>query len=84
MLNTAKKYSHLSACNWFLDECISAMIVPKTFRISNQPHLKNDQFSARWTEASKIASIEWMKIALENDKKQAGAGVVPSSRLARS
>ena len=67
MLSTAKKYNHVSACNWFLNECLSANIVPKTFKISNQPHLKNDQFSARWTEASKAASIGWMKIALEND-----------------
>ena len=65
-----KKYNHVSACNWFLTKCISANIVPKTFKISNQPHLKNNQFSARWTEASKAASIEWMKIALENDTKK--------------
>ena len=70
MLSSAKKYNHLSACNWFLAECISAQIVPKTFKISNQPHLNNEQFSTRWTAASKIASIEWMKIALENDQNK--------------
>ena len=53
-----------------LDSSISAKIVPKTFKISNQPHSKGDQFSARWTDASKTASLEWIKIVLETNLKK--------------
>ena len=68
-LGCNKKYQNAVANNWFLQECIKNEIVPRTFRISNQPHTKSSAFSARWTNASKIASIEWIKITLEEDLK---------------
>ena len=70
LLGVTKKYQNSSANNWFLGQCISESVVPKTFRISNQPHARNKEFSARWTSASKSASIEWMKITLKEDQSR--------------
>ena len=61
---------YVCANNWFLEECISERIVPNSCQISNQPHTKTQALSARWTNASRNASIEWIKITLDEDLKQ--------------
>ena len=43
MLGINKKFQIATARNWFLEQCIAENVVPKTFRISNQPHARNQQ-----------------------------------------
>merc|ERR1712105_66002 len=65
-----RKFQNITVNVAFLEECLDLNIIPKSFRIANQPQDKKPaKFQVKWTSASKSASIEWMKLAIEADSK---------------
>ena len=63
-----KKFQNINVNVEFLKECLAENVIPRSFKITNQPKSKNQNL--KWTTASKTTSIEWMKLAIEEDLKQ--------------
>ena len=62
-----KKYVNIG----FLKSCIENDVVPKSFRISNQPQNQSQQFYRRWTSAAKQASLAWIRMTISEEEKSA-------------
>lgn len=71
MLNFSKKFQTTKATAHFLKQCIENDVIPKTFRIKNEPLLhSSNRHKTIWTSSAKMASNKWMNSSiLELEKK---------------
>ena len=67
LLTKLRKYRYLEANNWFLSKCLEEQIIPKSFKVTYKVQNSSKEFLDRWTDTTKNASTELMKIALEKD-----------------
>ena len=55
----------MEANNWFLSKCLENRIIPKSFLVKNKAQNSSKDFVNKWTDTTKNASLELIKIALE-------------------
>ena len=71
LISSTRKF-HLKNTNInFLENCVLTGTIPNSFKIKNQPHENSSSFTqTRWTSASRTASLQWMKIVIQEEKNQ--------------
>ena len=52
----------------FLQDCVKAKVIPQSFRIRNHPQNKNSKFNDKWTSAAKTASLQWIKMVIQDEQ----------------
>ena len=70
LLAKLRKYRFLEANNWFLSKCLEQKIIPTSFKVKNRAQNSTNEILDRWTDATKAASLELIKIALDKDTYQ--------------
>jgi hypothetical protein len=64
-MNWSRKFHDTNATRIFLNDCITQDIIPKTFRIRNEPLSKcSDRHKDVWTSGSRMASKMWMESSI--------------------
>ena len=67
--NLGSKYAKVCSKVWFIEKCIQENVIPKTFRVSNKSPSQDTNMASQWKSATQNTSMEWLKLALEKEKK---------------